>query len=84
MSAISPTLALGRNQAEYVSCAGSGTIEEHMHKNYGSPFCLEPGLTSLRIPTNPLFGHRANVIGTWSTYNSNVGGDGGWATVRRT
>ncbi|MEM8955985.1 MAG: Gfo/Idh/MocA family oxidoreductase [Verrucomicrobiota bacterium] len=39
--AISPTLALGRNQAEYVICAGSGTVEEHMHKNYGCPFCTE-------------------------------------------
>jgi predicted dehydrogenase len=39
--AISPTLALGRNQAEWVTCAGSGTIEDHMHKNYGSPFCIE-------------------------------------------
>ena len=38
--AISPTLALGRDQAEYVTCAGSGTIEAHMHKQYGLQSCL--------------------------------------------
>jgi len=39
--AISPTLGLARDQAEWVSCAGSGTIEKHMHDKYGSPFCTE-------------------------------------------
>jgi predicted dehydrogenase len=39
--AIAPTLALGGNQAEYVSCLGSGTIDERMHKRYGSPFAIE-------------------------------------------
>ena len=39
--AVSPTLALGRNQAESVTCFGSGTIAEHMHKNYNSPFAIE-------------------------------------------
>ena len=39
--AISPTISLGNNQAEYVSCLGSGTIDESMHKNYGCPYCIE-------------------------------------------
>jgi predicted dehydrogenase len=39
--AIAPTLALGRNQAEYVSCLGSGTIDERMHSRYGSPFAIQ-------------------------------------------
>jgi predicted dehydrogenase len=39
--AIAPTLALGGNQAESVSCLGSGTIEERMHAQYGSPFAIE-------------------------------------------
>ena len=39
--AISPTLALGRNQAEYVECLGSGTIFDRMHRQYGSPIAIE-------------------------------------------
>ena len=39
--AVSPTLALARNQAESVTCFGSGTIEEHMHRNYNCPFAIE-------------------------------------------
>lgn len=39
--AISPTLALGRNEAEYVSCLASGTIFDRMHSQYGSPFAIE-------------------------------------------
>ena len=39
--AIAPTLALGGNEAESVSCFGSGTIDERMHARYGSPFAIE-------------------------------------------
>ena len=39
--AISPTLALCRNEAEYVQCLGSGTIFKRMHGQYGSPFAIE-------------------------------------------
>jgi predicted dehydrogenase len=39
--AISPTLALCRNEAESVQCLGSGTIFERMHGQYGSPFAIE-------------------------------------------
>jgi hypothetical protein len=39
--AISPTLALGRNEAEYVECLGSGTIFRRMQHQYGSPFAIE-------------------------------------------
>jgi predicted dehydrogenase len=39
--AIAPTLALGGNQAAYVSCLGSGTIDQRMHARYGSPFAIE-------------------------------------------
>lgn len=51
--AISPTLAIGRHQAEWVSCIGSGTIEERMHKNYGSPFCVES--THIKFKDSDLF-----------------------------
>lgn len=39
--AIAPTLALGGNEAESVSCLGSGTIDERMLARYGSPFAIE-------------------------------------------
>jgi predicted dehydrogenase len=39
--AIAPTLALCRNEAEYVECLGSGTIFERMQNSYGSPFAVE-------------------------------------------
>ncbi|MDD7987247.1 Gfo/Idh/MocA family oxidoreductase [Lentisphaera marina] len=39
--AISPTLAIGGNEAESVQCIGSGTIDKSMHAQYGSPFCIE-------------------------------------------
>lgn len=39
--AISPTLALGGHQAEYVQCLGSGTVFESMKDAYGSPFAIE-------------------------------------------
>ncbi len=51
--AISPTLALGQNQAEWVRCIGSGTIEQHMHKNYDSPFCIES--THIKFKDSDLF-----------------------------
>ena len=39
--AIAPTLALGGNEGQSVSCYGSGTIDKRMHANYGSPFAIE-------------------------------------------
>jgi predicted dehydrogenase len=39
--AISPVLSLGDNEAEFVSCLGSGTIDKSMHKNYGCPYSIE-------------------------------------------
>jgi len=39
--AIAPTLILGGNEAESVSCYGSGTIDPRMHSRYGSPFAIE-------------------------------------------
>ena len=39
--AISPTLALRKDQAEWVSCLGSGRIEERMVAAYGAPYAIE-------------------------------------------
>ncbi len=39
--AVSPTLALRKDVAEWVQCAGSGRIQEHMIEQYNSPFAIE-------------------------------------------
>ena len=38
---VSPCLALTRDEAECVSCFGSGTIREELVAQYGSPFAVE-------------------------------------------
>jgi len=38
---VGPVLGLNRSEAEYVSCFGSGTIREELHKHYNSPFAVE-------------------------------------------
>ena len=38
---VGPALGLTRDEAEYVSCFGSGTIREEMHSCYGSPFAVQ-------------------------------------------
>ncbi|WP_114752575.1 Gfo/Idh/MocA family protein [Pleomorphovibrio marinus] len=38
---VGPVLALPKAQAEFVSCLGSGKIDDHLIKKYGSPFAIE-------------------------------------------
>ena len=38
---VGPVLGLTRAEAEYVSCFGSGTIREELHRHYHSPFAVE-------------------------------------------
>ena len=38
---VGPVLALPKGQAEYVSCLGSGRIDEELIPKYGSPFAIE-------------------------------------------
>ncbi|SFB79308.1 Predicted dehydrogenase [Parapedobacter composti] len=38
---VGPVLGLTRSEAEYVSCFGSGTIRESLHRHYHSPFAVE-------------------------------------------
>lgn len=38
---VAPVVALARADAEYVSCFGSGRIDEHLISKYGSPFAIE-------------------------------------------
>jgi predicted dehydrogenase len=46
--AVSPCLALVRGEAEYVSCFGSGRIEDRLIARYGSPFAVESALFKVR------------------------------------
>ena len=46
--AVSPCLALVRGEAEYVSCFGSGKIEDRLVAKYGSPFAVESALFKVR------------------------------------
>ncbi|MAU12893.1 MAG: oxidoreductase [Anaerolineaceae bacterium] len=38
---VSPCLAMAQADAEYVSCFGSGSIDENLIEKYGSPFAIE-------------------------------------------
>ncbi len=38
---VGPVLALQKNEAEYVSCFGSGRIDPNLAAKYGSPFAIE-------------------------------------------
>jgi predicted dehydrogenase len=38
---VGPVVALAKADAEYVSCYGSGTIDENLRSKYGSPFAIE-------------------------------------------
>ena len=38
---VGPVLGLTRDEAEYVSCFGSGTIREELHQHYNSPYAVE-------------------------------------------
>jgi len=46
--AVSPLLALAGQEAEYVSCFGSGKIADNLVAKYGSPFAVESALFRLR------------------------------------
>jgi predicted dehydrogenase len=46
--AVSPCLALVRGEAEYVSCFGSGRIDDRLVAKYGSPFAVESALFKVR------------------------------------
>jgi predicted dehydrogenase len=46
--AVSPCLALVKGEAEYVSCYGSGRIEDKLIAKYGSPFAVESALFKVR------------------------------------
>ncbi|WP_236977235.1 Gfo/Idh/MocA family protein [Membranihabitans maritimus] len=52
---VGPVLGLTRDQAEYVSCFGSGTIREELHSYYNSPFAVET--THVKFKDSDLTGY---------------------------
>lgn len=46
--AVSPLLALAGKEADFVSCLGSGRIEDRLAQKYGSPFAVESALFRMR------------------------------------
>ncbi|WPP51680.1 Gfo/Idh/MocA family oxidoreductase [Catalinimonas niigatensis] len=52
---VGPVLGLTRAEAEYVSCFGSGTIREELHKHYNSPYAVET--THIRFRNSDLTAH---------------------------
>jgi len=52
---VAPVLALTRDQAEYVSCFGSGTIRKELHQHYHSPFAVES--TQIKFKNSDLSAH---------------------------
>lgn len=52
---VGPVLGLTGDQAEYVSCFGSGSIRDELHVHYGSPFAVES--THIRFKDSDLTAH---------------------------
>lgn len=52
---VGPVLGLTRGEAEYVSCFGSGTIREELHKHYNSPYAVET--THIKLRNSDLSAH---------------------------
>lgn len=52
---VGPVLGLTRAEAEYVSCFGSGTIRDELHKHYNSPYAVET--THIRFRNSDLTAH---------------------------
>lgn len=52
---VGPVLGLTRAEAEYVSCFGSGTIREELHKHYNSPYAVET--THIKFRNSDLTAH---------------------------
>lgn len=45
---VGPVMAMAQGMAEYISCFGSGRIDEHLIQHYGSPFAIETAHVKIR------------------------------------
>ena len=77
--AVSPCLALVKGEAEYVSCFGSGRIEDRLIAKYGSPFAVESALFKVRNQqiafevTRSLFETARQYIESFDVYGDKLG-----------
>jgi len=73
---VSPLLALTGQRAEYVSCFGSGRIDERLIGKYGSPFAVETAHVKLADSdlsaevTRSLFNTARQYVESFSVYGS--------------
>ena len=83
--AVSPCLALVRGEAEYVSCFGSGRIEDRLIAKYGSPFAVESALFKVRNQqlafevTRSLFETARQYVESFDVYGDKVAFE--WAQI---
>jgi predicted dehydrogenase len=75
---VSPCLALAGEMAEYVSCFGSGRIQEELIPKYGSPFAIESCHIKIRNTdlsaevTRSLFNTVRQYTESFDVYGSNM------------
>lgn len=75
---VSPCLALVKGEADYVSCLGSGRIEEKLIAKYNSPFSFETAHFKIRDQdigcevTRYLFGAARQYTESFDVYGSNT------------
>jgi predicted dehydrogenase len=75
---VGPCLALAEREAEFVSCLGSGRIDESLIANYGSPFAVETAHIKLKDSdlaaevTRSLFNTSREYIESFDVYGSKM------------
>lgn len=75
---IGPCLGLAGKEADYVSCFGSGRIDEHLIDKYGSPFAVESAHIRLKDSdlavevTRSLFNTAREYVESFDVYGSQM------------
>lgn len=75
---VSPCLAMAQKNAEYVSCLGSGRIDEELIKKYGSPFAIETAHIKMKDSdlcaevTRSLFNTAREYVESFDVYGSKI------------
>lgn len=75
---IGPCLGLTGKEADYVSCFGSGRIDEHLIDNYGSPYAIETAHIQLKDSdlavevTRSLFNTAREYVESFDVYGSKM------------
>jgi len=75
---VSPCLAMAKSDAEYVSCFGSGCIDDHLIEKYGSPFAIETAHIKMKGSdlsaevTRSLFNTARQYVESFDVYGSKM------------